>query len=124
METEYVLHISCTVDFFIGSYSKTARQPTMSCSKCNKHISHLFSYFQRDPEKLARRRDEKRARSHVLKEKILKMIESGLQLSEYQSRKAFSVYLHCILQRLTDFDPDAGQGSNQQVRTRRSIISC
>ena len=93
----------------------------MTCSKCNKHISHLFSDFQRDPEKLARRRDEKRARSHVLKEKILKMIESGLQLSEYQSRKAFSVYLHCILQRLTDFDPDAGQGSNQQVRTRRSI---
>ena len=43
------------------------------------------------------------------------MIESGLQLSEYQSRKAFSVYLHCILQRLTDFDPDSGQGSIQQV---------
>ena len=51
----------------------------------------------------------------MLKEKILKMIESGLQLSEYQSRKAFSVYLHCILQRLTDFDPDSGQGSIQQV---------
>ncbi|QQP38658.1 Tubulin polyglutamylase TTLL5like [Caligus rogercresseyi] len=32
------------------------------------------------------------------------MIESGLTLSEYQSRKAFSVYLHCILRRLSDLD--------------------
>ena len=70
---------------------------------------------KRDPEKLARRRSEKRERSAVLKEKIVKMIESGLQLSEYQARKAFSVYLHCILQRLSDFDADAGNGSVQQI---------
>ena len=43
-------------------------------------------------------------RSHILKEKIIKLIESGLQLSEYQARKAFSVYLHCILMRLSDYD--------------------
>ena len=59
----------------------------------------------------------------MLKEKILKMIESGLQLSEYQSRKAFSVYLHCILQRLTDFDPDSGQGSIQQVSYAVSAVT-
>ena len=35
-------------------------------------------------EALAKRRTEKRERSHVLKEKITKLIESGLQLSEYQ----------------------------------------
>ena len=51
-----------------------------------------------DPEKLAKRRTEKKERSAVLKEKIIKMIESGLQLSEYQARKAFTVYLQCILQ--------------------------
>ena len=44
------------------------------------------------------------SRSLILKEKIIKLIESGLQLSEYQARKAFSVYLHCILLRLSDYD--------------------
>ena len=39
---------------------------------------------------------------------MIKMIEGGHQLSEYQSRKSFSVYLHCILQRLSDFDPENG----------------
>ena len=48
-------------------------------------------------------------RSHVLKEKIIKLIESGLQLSEYQARKAFSVYLHCILMRLSDYDDGGTQ---------------
>ena len=38
-------------------------------------------------------RTEKKERSAVLKEKMVKMIESGLQLSEYQARKAFTVYL-------------------------------
>ena len=54
--------------------------------------------MQQDPEKVAKRRTEKKERSAVLKEKIIKMIESGLQLSEYQARKAFTVYLQCILQ--------------------------
>ena len=64
----------------------------------------------KDNEVLAKKRTEKKERSHILKEKITKLIESGLQLSEYQARKAFSVYLHCILQRLSDFD----DGSNEQ----------
>ena len=57
-----------------------------------------MKYLQQDPEKVAKRRTEKKERSAVLKEKIIKMIESGLQLSEYQARKAFTVYLQCILQ--------------------------
>ncbi|TRY73203.1 hypothetical protein TCAL_16885 [Tigriopus californicus] len=68
---------------------------------------------KKDPEKVAKKRSEKRQRSGVLKDKIIKMIESGLQLSEYQSRKAFSVYLHCILQRLSDFDVDNGSDLGQ-----------
>ena len=70
----------------------------------------------------------------MLKEKMVKMIESGLQLSEYQARKAFTVYLQvssqsnylqfvpiarpsalvlfqCILQRLSDFDEESGDSS-------------
>ena len=46
------------------------------------------------------------------------MIESGLQLSEYQARKAFSVYLHCILMRLSDYDDGGTQitgGDNNNV---------
>ena len=74
---------------------------------------------KRDPEKLARRRSEKRQRSAVLKEKVTKMIEGGLQLSEYQARKAFSVYLHCILQRLSDFDPESSSDL-AQVRAGRT----
>ena len=79
---------------------------------------------------MAKRRTEKKERSAVLKEKIIKMIESGLQLSEYQARKAFTVYLQCILQveqtnkhrkffftltplfqRLSDFDDESGDPS-------------
>ena len=45
---------------------------------------------KRDPEKLAKKRSERRERSHQLKEKIIKLIESGLQLSEYQARKVKS----------------------------------
>ena len=86
--------------------------------------------MQQDPEKVAKRRTEKKERSAVLKEKIIKMIESGLQLSEYQARKAFTVYLQCILQveqknnhrmffftltpifqRLSDFDDESGDPS-------------
>ena len=86
--------------------------------------------LQQDPEKVAKRRTEKKERSAVLKEKIIKMIESGLQLSEYQARKAFTVYLQCILQveqknnhrmvfftltpifqRLSDFDDESGDPS-------------
>merc|ERR1719242_2555489 len=65
----------------------------------------------KDLEKLAIQRTEKRERSAVLKEKMVKMIESGLQLSEYQARKAFTVYLQCILQRLSDFDEETGDPS-------------
>ena len=64
-------------------------------------LASLFEFeleLSQDPEKLAKRRTEKKERSAVLKEKIIKMIESGLQLSEYQARKAFTVYLQCILQ--------------------------
>ena len=70
-----------------------------------------MKYLQQDPEKVAKRRTEKKERSAVLKEKIIKMIESGLQLSEYQARKAFTVYLQCILQRLSDFDEETGDSS-------------
>jgi hypothetical protein len=79
------------------------------------HRSKTLPEDKRDPEKLAKKRSEKRQRSAVLKDKIVKMIESGLQLSEYQSRKAFSVYLHCILHRLSDFDSESGHGSLQQI---------
>ena len=46
---------------------------------------------KRDPEKLAKKRSERRERSHQLKEKIIKLIESGLQLSEYQARKVLKL---------------------------------
>lgn len=68
---------------------------------------------KKDPENLAKSRSEKRQRSAVLKDKIIKMIEGGLQLSEYQSRKAFSVYLQCILRRLSDFDAENGSEIGQ-----------
>lgn len=69
---------------------------------------------KRDPEKVARKRSEKRQRSAVLRDKIVKLIEGGQQLSEYQARKAFSVYLQCLLHRLSDFDPDnPGAGDRQ-----------
>ena len=41
----------------------------------------------KDPDKIAKKRSERRERSHLLKEKIIKLIEGGLQLSEYQARK-------------------------------------
>ena len=41
----------------------------------------------------------------------LPTLDSGLQLSEYQARKAFTVYLQCILQRLSDFDEETGDSS-------------
>jgi hypothetical protein len=48
---------------------------------------------------------------------VIKLIEGGLQLSEYQARKAFSVYLNCILQRLSDFDDASGDIG--QVRSKK-----
>ena len=77
----------------------------------NGHRTALKRSTEKDPEKLAKRRTEKKERSAVLTEKIVKMIESGLQLSEYQARKAFTVYLQCILQRLSDFDDESGDPS-------------
>lgn len=50
-------------------------------------------------------------RSAILRDKIIKLIENGQQLSEYQSRKAFSVYLQCLLHRLSsNFDEDESNG--------------
>ena len=69
-----------------------------------KYLKTSEAELKDKSEALAKRRNEKRERSHVLKEKITKLIESGLQLSEYQARKAFSVYLHCILQKLSDYE--------------------
>ena len=48
---------------------------------------HKTDPDRKDPEKVAKKRSERKERSHVLKEKIVKLIESGLQLSEYQARK-------------------------------------
>ena len=48
---------------------------------------HRTDPDRKDPEKVAKKRTERKERSHVLKEKIVKLIESGLQLSEYQARK-------------------------------------
>jgi hypothetical protein len=53
---------------------------------------------------------------------VIKLIEGGLQLSEYQARKAFSVYLNCILQRLSDFDDASGDIG--QVRVILLILFC
>ena len=51
---------------------------------------------------------------------VIKLIEGGLQLSEYQARKAFSVYLNCILQRLSDFDDASGDIG--QVRSTKNLL--
>ena len=77
------------------------------------HRPKYVNKEKKDPEKLAKKRSEKRAHSTVLREKIIKMIEGGLQLSEYQARKAFSVYLQCLLQRLSDFDVENGSDLSQ-----------
>ena len=45
----------------------------------NGHRTALKRNTEKDPEKLAKRRTEKKERSGVLTEKIVKMIESGLQ---------------------------------------------
>ena len=66
---------------------------------------------------MAKKMVEKCQRSAVLKKDIIQMIESGLQLSEYQSRTAFSVYLQCILQSLSDFNEERGSevGQTEEV---------
>ena len=51
----------------------------------------------KDPDKIAKKRSERRERSHLLKEKIIKLIEGGLQLSEYQARKVKELYYDNIL---------------------------
>ncbi|CAB4066942.1 TTLL5 [Lepeophtheirus salmonis] len=94
----------------------------VECEKENIALqdSPLSKTHSKDPEKIAKKRSEKRERSAVLRSKIVKMIESGLQLSEYQSRKAFSVYLHCILHRLSDLD-DTNNSDVVQVDLAPSI---
>merc|ERR1711902_90637 len=95
------------------------RKPTpgeLRCAQYEKplekgHRTTIKKKEGKDLEKLAIQRSEKKERSAVLKEKMVKMIESGLQLSEYQARKAFTVYLQCILQRLSDFDEETGDSS-------------
>jgi len=79
------------------------------------HRTTIKNKREKDLEKLAKQRTEKKERSAVLKEKMVKMIESGLQLSEYQARKAFTVYLQCILQRLSDFDEENGDSSQIEL---------
>lgn len=79
------------------------------------HRTTIKNKREKDLEKLAKQRSEKKERSAVLKEKMVKMIESGLQLSEYQARKAFTVYLQCILQRLSDFDEENGDSSQIEL---------
>ena len=54
----------------------------------------------KDPDKIAKKRSERRERSHLLKEKIIKLIEGGLQLSEYQARK---VHKRTILRQYFSF---------------------
>ena len=51
----------------------------------------------------------------TLREKLICMIESGLQLSEYQARKAFTVYFLCILQKLSDFNEDTEDSKQIEV---------
>ena len=51
----------------------------------------------KDPDKIAKKRSERRERSHLLKEKIIKLIEGGLQLSEYQARKVKLLYYDNII---------------------------
>ena len=55
-------------------------------------IKYRADSDKKDPEKLAKKRSERRERSHTLKEKIIKLIEGGLQLSEYQARKVRHYY--------------------------------
>ena len=114
------------------------RKPTpgeLRCAQYEKplekgHRTTIKKKEGRDLEKLAIQRSEKKERSAVLKEKMVKMIESGLQLSEYQARKAFTVYLQCILQRLSDFDEETGDSSQidlvlkflQKVATRSNYF--
>ena len=104
-----------------GDLQPTTPKPTPSelrAAQYEKSLTkgHRPKYVnkeKKDPEKLAKKRSEKRAHSTVLREKIIKMIEGGLQLSEYQARKAFSVYLQCLLQRLSDFDVENGSDLSQ-----------
>ena len=76
------------------------------------HKTSIKTKISKDLEKFGKQTAEKKARSATLREKLIRMIESGLQLSEYQARKAFTVYLLCILQKLSDFNEDT-EDSNQ-----------
>ncbi|XP_040571804.1 tubulin polyglutamylase TTLL5 [Lepeophtheirus salmonis] len=102
-------HVECEKEN-IALQDSPLPKPTPSELRVAQYEKPLINGYRtklstfKDPEKIAKKRSEKRERSAVLRSKIVKMIESGLQLSEYQSRKAFSVYLHCILHRLSDLD--------------------
>ena len=58
----------------------------------------------KDPDKIAKKRSERRERSHLLKEKIIKLIEGGLQLSEYQARKVKELCYDHILVKDLNFE--------------------
>ena len=58
----------------------------------------------KDPDKIAKKRSERRERSHLLKEKIIKLIEGGLQLSEYQARKVKWLCYNNILDKDLNFE--------------------
>ena len=58
----------------------------------------------KDPDKIAKKRSERRERSHLLKEKIIKLIEGGLQLSEYQARKVKELCYDNILVKDLNFE--------------------
>lgn len=76
------------------------------------HKTSIKNKNSKDLNKIGKQTAEKKARSATLRDKLIPMIESGLQLSEYQARKAFTAYLLCILQKLSDFDEDR-EDSNQ-----------
>ena len=139
--SENLLQVKAVAAVTIGVRKYTSSSGELRVAQYEKPLDkgHRTTLKERrekqDPEKLAKRRTEKKERSAVLKEKIIKMIESGLQLSEYQARKAFTVYLQCILQvrnilhsiqvppssiktklpeifqRLSDFDDESGDPS-------------
>ena len=79
------------------------------------HKTSIKTKNSKDLEKFGKQTAEKKARSATLREKLIRMIESGLQLSEYQARKAFTVYLLCILHKLSDFNEDTEDSKQIEV---------
>ena len=70
------------------------------------HKAPLKNKSIKDSDKTEKEYSENKVKSGALKVKIMQMIESGVQLSEYQARKAFTIYLLCILKKLSDFNED------------------